>query len=30
MSQVSDEHPAAAVQISAPKCWYVLDVRLCD
>jgi hypothetical protein len=30
MSQVSDEHPAAAVLTSTPKCWYVLDVRLCD
>ena len=30
MSQVSNEHPAAAVLTSTPKCWYVLDVRLCD
>ena len=30
MPQVSDEHPAAVVQTSTPKCWYVLDVRLCD
>jgi hypothetical protein len=25
-----NEHPAAAVQTSTPKCWYVLDVKLCD
>jgi len=30
MSQLSDEHPAVGVQISTPKCWYVLDVKLCD
>jgi len=30
MSQVSNEHLASAVQTSAPKCWYVLDVKLCD
>ena len=30
-SRVPDEHPVQAVaQTSGPKCWYVLDVKLCD
>ncbi len=31
ISQVADQHPAHPVtRTSGPKCWYVLDVRLCD
>ena len=30
-SRVADEHPVQPVaQTSGPKCWYVLDVKLCD
>ena len=30
-SRVAEQHPVQAVaQTSGPKCWYVLDVRLCD
>ena len=30
-SRVADEHPAPLVaQAGGPKCWYVLDVKLCD
>jgi hypothetical protein len=28
ISRVADEHPAPP--ITGPKCWYVLDVQLCD
>ncbi len=31
ISQAVDQHPAPPVaQTGGPKCWYVLDVRLCD
>jgi hypothetical protein len=31
ISRVADEHPVQRVaQTTGPKCWYVLDVRLCD
>lgn len=30
-SRVADEHPApAVVKTAGRKCWYVLDVQLCD
>jgi hypothetical protein len=30
-SRVADEHPVQPVaQTTGPKCWYVLDVKLCD
>ena len=30
-ARVADEHPVQPVaQTSGPKCWYVLDVKLCD
>ena len=31
ISRVADEHPASpVVKIAGRKCWYVLDVQLCD
>jgi hypothetical protein len=30
IARVADEHAARVVQVTAPKCWYVLDVKLCD
>ena len=31
ISRVADEHPAPPIaQTSGRKCWYVLDVQLCD
>jgi hypothetical protein len=28
--RVADEHPAPVAKSAGPKCWYVLDVQLCD
>jgi hypothetical protein len=31
ISRVADEHPSPPVaQTTGPKCWYVLDVQLCE
>ena len=31
ISRVANEHPVPAVaKTTGPKCWYVLDVQLCD
>jgi hypothetical protein len=30
IARVADEHPAAVAQPAGQKCWYVLDVKLCD
>ena len=30
IARVGDEHAARVVQVAGPKCWYVLDVKLCD
>jgi hypothetical protein len=30
IARVADEHAARVVQVASPKCWYVLDVKLCD
>ena len=31
ISRVAEQHPAQpATKTGGPKCWYVLDVRLCD
>ena len=30
IARVADEHAGPVVQVAGPKCWYVLDVKLCD
>ena len=30
IARVADEHASQVVQVAGPKCWYVLDVKLCD
>ena len=30
IARVADEHASRVVQVAGPKCWYVLDVKLCD
>jgi hypothetical protein len=30
IARVADEHAAPVAQTAGQKCWYVLDVKLCD
>ena len=30
IARVADEHPTPVAQTAGQKCWYVLDVKLCD
>ena len=30
IARVADEHPTPVAQTAGQKCWYVLDVKLCE